>query len=94
MELYRAATGNVVYLSIGRPQIKYVVKELARRLWKPRKVDMELFKSGGRDLAGRRHAASVSLQGIELDHLLLTPTGGRSCMHARICEHFPIHSTL
>lgn len=52
IEFYRKTMGKLIYLSIDRRDLKYVAKELARRMQKPRKVDMELLKSAGRYLAG------------------------------------------
>lgn len=59
IELYRNTTGKLIYLMIDRRELKCVAKELARRMQKTRKVDMELLKAAGRYLPGRRHFGSV-----------------------------------
>lgn len=77
VELYRKATGKLIYLSIDHRDLKYMAKVLARRMQKPRKVGVELLKSAGRNLAGRRRVGIVleQVEGVDLSMCSPAATG-------------------
>ena len=50
---YRALTARAMFLAQDRTDIGFAVKELSRRMSKPRQIDMKELKRLGRYLIGR-----------------------------------------
>ena len=55
---YRAMVARANYLSIDRSDIRFIVKELARKMSKPRQVDWERLILFGRYLRGKMRVVS------------------------------------
>lgn len=55
---YRAIAARGNYLSIDRSDIRYAVKELARRMSKPRNIDYNQLFHFGRYLRGKMRVAN------------------------------------
>ena len=65
-ETYASCVGSAIYLSQDRPDVKFSVKQLAKRIRKPRECDMQNLKVSGRYLTGTHaygHVAKV-LDGV------------------------------
>ena len=65
-ETYASCVGSGIYLSQDRADVKFAVKELARRLHAPRRCDFQNLKVFARYLAGTRNYGHVSklVQGL------------------------------
>ena len=59
--LFASCVGSAIYLSQDRADIKYSVKELARRIREPRVCDMQNLKILGRYLQGTKDMGHVSV---------------------------------
>ena len=56
---YRSGAGSAIYLSLDRRDVMYAVKELARRIQKPRHCDWQQLKVLARYLNGTRKVGTV-----------------------------------
>ena len=65
-ETYASCVGSGIYLSQDRADVKFAVKELARRLHAPRRCDFQNLKVFARYLAGAKNYGHVSklVQGL------------------------------
>ena len=65
-ETYASCVGSGIYLSQDRADVKFAVKELARRLHAPRRCDFQNLKVFARYLAGTKNYGHVSklVQGL------------------------------
>ena len=65
-KVYQSCVGSAIYLSQDRIDVKFAVKELARRMKEPRKADMANLKVLGRYLKGTKDLGHVTkLEGVE-----------------------------
>ena len=60
--VYASCVGSAIYLSQDRADIKYSVKELAKRIREPRACDMQNLKTLGRYLQGAKDYGHVSVR--------------------------------
>ena len=65
--LYASCVGSAIYLSQDRADIKFSVKELARRIREPRVCDMQNLKILGRYLQGTKDLGHVSVADARTD---------------------------
>lgn len=75
-EIYASCVGSSIYLSQDRADLKYAVKELARRLHSPRRCDYQNLKVFARYLVGTKNYGHVSKLADGLDS----------------CEPLPLHA--
>ena len=65
-KVYQSCVGSAIYLSQDRIDVKFAVKELARRMKEPRKANMANLKVLGRYLKGTKDLGHVTkLEGVE-----------------------------
>lgn len=92
--IYRASLAHGTYLSIDRSDIPYRVKELARRMAKPRHVGYRQLLHFGRYIRGR-----MCVAWSDTDHAVCTEarkstTGGASMFGGHVIKHWSSTQSL